>query len=122
MRIVPRAGDGVVAAAQLHQSASRLSMDLALQNRVAPDQVETTRALSREEQQMSPMSGNANAGRNSAAGGNVRTKKIFVGGPPGVPGKLWCTEMHYLVSETVIKTWADVTSFMLKNRDDSPNY
>ncbi|XP_031502263.1 heterogeneous nuclear ribonucleoprotein 1-like [Nymphaea colorata] len=44
--------------------------------------VEAKRALSREEQQISSRSGNASAGRNSGAGGNVRTKKIFVGGLP----------------------------------------
>ncbi|XP_039058392.1 heterogeneous nuclear ribonucleoprotein 1-like [Hibiscus syriacus] len=45
--------------------------------------VEVKRALSREEQQTSARSGNANQGRNSGSGGgNIRTKKIFVGGLP----------------------------------------
>lgn len=45
-------------------------------------QVEAKRALSREEQQTSARVGNLNPGRNSGNGGNVRTKKIFVGGLP----------------------------------------
>ncbi|MBA0710588.1 hypothetical protein Golax_009865, partial [Gossypium laxum] len=45
-------------------------------------QVEAKRALSREEQQTSARSGNFNQGRNSGGGGNIRTKKIFVGGLP----------------------------------------
>ncbi|KAK6254704.1 hypothetical protein SCA6_016009 [Theobroma cacao] len=44
--------------------------------------VEAKRALSREEQQTSARSGNLNQGRNSGSGGNIRTKKIFVGGLP----------------------------------------
>ncbi|GMN53349.1 hypothetical protein TIFTF001_022477 [Ficus carica] len=44
--------------------------------------VEAKRALSREEQQTSARVGNPNPGRNSGNGGNVRTKKIFVGGLP----------------------------------------
>ncbi|XP_038995372.1 heterogeneous nuclear ribonucleoprotein 1-like [Hibiscus syriacus] len=45
--------------------------------------VEVKRALSREEQQTSARSGNVNQGRNSGSGGgNIRTKKIFVGGLP----------------------------------------
>ncbi|KAE8677636.1 Heteroproteinous nuclear ribonucleoprotein 1 [Hibiscus syriacus] len=44
--------------------------------------VEAKRALSREEQQTSARSGNFNQGRNSGGDGNVRTKKIFVGGLP----------------------------------------
>ncbi|PRQ36724.1 putative DAZ-associated protein 1, RNA recognition motif 2 [Rosa chinensis] len=44
--------------------------------------VEAKRALSREEQQTSVRSGNPNPGRNAGSGGNVRTKKIFVGGLP----------------------------------------
>ncbi|XP_058094776.1 heterogeneous nuclear ribonucleoprotein 1-like [Magnolia sinica] len=44
--------------------------------------VEAKRALSREEHQTSSRSGNPNAGRNLAGGGNIKTKKIFVGGLP----------------------------------------
>ncbi|XP_072976612.1 heterogeneous nuclear ribonucleoprotein 1-like [Typha angustifolia] len=46
--------------------------------------VEAKRALSREEQQSSTRSGNHNAGRAVGGGvaGNIRTKKIFVGGLP----------------------------------------
>lgn len=44
-------------------------------------QVEAKRALSREEQQTSGRPGNSYPARNSG-GGNVRTKKIFVGGLP----------------------------------------
>lgn len=44
--------------------------------------VEAKRALSREEQQTNVRSGNLNPGRSSGAGGNIRTKKIFVGGLP----------------------------------------
>nr|DAD20011.1 TPA_asm: hypothetical protein HUJ06_021474 [Nelumbo nucifera] len=44
--------------------------------------VEAKRALSREEQQTSSRSGNPNAGRSVGGAGNVRTKKIFVGGLP----------------------------------------
>ncbi|WOK97168.1 heterogeneous nuclear ribonucleoprotein 1 [Canna indica] len=46
--------------------------------------VEVKRALSREEQQTSARSGNPSAGRVGGAGGggNMRTKKIFVGGLP----------------------------------------
>ncbi|XP_022964215.1 heterogeneous nuclear ribonucleoprotein 1-like [Cucurbita moschata] len=43
--------------------------------------VEAKRALSREEQQTPARAGNLNATRNSG-GGNMRTKKIFVGGLP----------------------------------------
>ncbi|XP_010262417.1 PREDICTED: heterogeneous nuclear ribonucleoprotein 1 [Nelumbo nucifera] len=43
--------------------------------------VEAKRALSREEQQTS-RSGNPNAGRNLGGAGNIKTKKIFVGGLP----------------------------------------
>ncbi|KAK8548669.1 hypothetical protein V6N13_054553 [Hibiscus sabdariffa] len=43
--------------------------------------VEAKRALSREEQQTSARSGSFNH-RNSGGGGNIRTKKIFVGGLP----------------------------------------
>ncbi|KAH7522030.1 heterogeneous nuclear ribonucleoprotein 1 [Ziziphus jujuba] len=44
--------------------------------------VEAKRALSREEQQTSARSGNAYPARNAGNGGNMRTKKIFVGGLP----------------------------------------
>ncbi|XWS53763.1 hypothetical protein CRYUN_Cryun10bG0028100 [Craigia yunnanensis] len=44
--------------------------------------VEAKRALSREEQQTSARTGNLNQGRSSGSGGNIRTKKIFVGGLP----------------------------------------
>ncbi|KAK9288762.1 hypothetical protein L1049_017226 [Liquidambar formosana] len=44
--------------------------------------VEAKRALSREEQHTSSRVGNLNPARNPGAGGNVRTKKIFVGGLP----------------------------------------
>ncbi|KAJ6313184.1 hypothetical protein OIU77_014647 [Salix suchowensis] len=44
--------------------------------------VEAKRALSREEQQTNPRSGNLNPARNTNGGGNIRTKKIFVGGLP----------------------------------------
>ncbi|WCJ24091.1 RNA-binding (RRM/RBD/RNP motifs) family protein [Euphorbia peplus] len=45
--------------------------------------VEAKKALSREEQQTNSRAGNANPGRNTGGGGgNVRTKKIFVGGLP----------------------------------------
>lgn len=44
--------------------------------------VEAKRALSREEQQTNARSGNQNPDRGSGAGGNIRTKKIFVGGLP----------------------------------------
>ncbi|RWR81187.1 heterogeneous nuclear ribonucleoprotein 1-like protein [Cinnamomum micranthum f. kanehirae] len=44
--------------------------------------VEAKRALSREEQQTSTRSANPNAGKSFASGGNIRTKKIFVGGLP----------------------------------------
>ncbi|CBI23698.3 unnamed protein product, partial [Vitis vinifera] len=44
--------------------------------------VEAKRALSREEQQTSSRAGNFNSARNSGGGGNVKTKKIFVGGLP----------------------------------------
>ncbi|TQE09585.1 hypothetical protein C1H46_004804 [Malus baccata] len=45
-------------------------------------QVEAKRALSREEQQTTGRVGNANPTRSAGSGGNVRTKKIFVGGLP----------------------------------------
>ena len=45
-------------------------------------QVEAKRALSREEQQTSSRTGNANNARSFGSGGNYRTKKIFVGGLP----------------------------------------
>ena len=45
-------------------------------------QVEAKRALSREEQQNSSRTGNPNPGRNGGGGGNIKTKKIFVGGLP----------------------------------------
>ncbi|OIV90005.1 hypothetical protein TanjilG_00351, partial [Lupinus angustifolius] len=46
--------------------------------------VDAKRALSREDQQVSfnSRSGNSNSARNSGNGGNIRTKKIFVGGLP----------------------------------------
>ncbi|XP_062108928.1 heterogeneous nuclear ribonucleoprotein 1 [Humulus lupulus] len=45
--------------------------------------VDAKKALSREEQQTSARSGNPNPGRNAGGGGgNMRTKKIFVGGLP----------------------------------------
>ncbi|KAJ4955968.1 hypothetical protein NE237_012751 [Protea cynaroides] len=44
--------------------------------------VEAKRALSREEQHTSSRSGNPTSGRNLGTGGNIRTKKIFVGGLP----------------------------------------
>jgi RNA-binding protein Musashi len=45
-------------------------------------QVEAKRALSREEQQTNARAGNLNPARNTSSGGNIRTKKIFVGGLP----------------------------------------
>ncbi|OWM63270.1 heterogeneous nuclear ribonucleoprotein 1-like [Punica granatum] len=44
--------------------------------------VEAKRALSREEQQTNARSGNANSDRGASGSGNIRTKKIFVGGLP----------------------------------------
>ncbi|TYI35411.1 hypothetical protein ES332_A03G074700v1 [Gossypium tomentosum] len=44
--------------------------------------VEAKKALSREEQQTSARSSNFNQGKNFGGGGNIRTKKIFVGGLP----------------------------------------
>ncbi|KAI5580432.1 hypothetical protein BDE02_08G154200 [Populus trichocarpa] len=44
--------------------------------------VEAKRALSREEQQTNARAGNSNPARNTSSGGNIRTKKIFVGGLP----------------------------------------
>ncbi|GMH29175.1 hypothetical protein Nepgr_031018 [Nepenthes gracilis] len=44
--------------------------------------VEAKRALSREEQQNSSRSGTGSGVRNYGSGGNIRTKKIFVGGLP----------------------------------------
>ncbi|KAJ8549038.1 hypothetical protein K7X08_032745 [Anisodus acutangulus] len=47
--------------------------------------VEAKRALSREEQQQGPKSGNMSSGRGfGGGGGNNRTKKIFVGGLPPI--------------------------------------
>ncbi|XP_022740174.1 heterogeneous nuclear ribonucleoprotein 1-like [Durio zibethinus] len=59
-------------------------LDTVLQEKHSIDgrMVEAKRALSREEQQTSARSGNFNQGRNSGSGGNIRTKKIFVGGLP----------------------------------------
>ncbi|XWS39150.1 hypothetical protein CRYUN_Cryun18bG0025400 [Craigia yunnanensis] len=59
-------------------------LDTVLQEKHSIDgrTVEAKRALSREEQQTSARSGNLNQGRNSGSGGNIRTKKIFVGGLP----------------------------------------
>ena len=47
-------------------------------------QVDAKKAFSREDQQISVTSrgGNSNSGMNSGNGGNIRTKKIFVGGLP----------------------------------------
>ncbi|KAL9240283.1 hypothetical protein vseg_014521 [Gypsophila vaccaria] len=44
--------------------------------------VEAKRAMSREDQQNTARNGNNNGARNGGTGGNVRTKKIFVGGLP----------------------------------------
>ncbi|KAF2285535.1 hypothetical protein GH714_005361 [Hevea brasiliensis] len=44
--------------------------------------VEAKKALSREEQQTSVRAGNLNPARNTGNSGNIRTKKIFVGGLP----------------------------------------
>ncbi|XP_077252808.1 heterogeneous nuclear ribonucleoprotein 1-like [Tasmannia lanceolata] len=44
--------------------------------------VEAKKALSRDEQHTSSRTGNPNAGRSFSGGGNLRTKKIFVGGLP----------------------------------------
>ncbi|KAH7573177.1 hypothetical protein ACOSP7_006644 [Xanthoceras sorbifolium] len=44
--------------------------------------VEAKKAMSREEQQTSSRGGNIGLGRNNGGGGNIRTKKIFVGGLP----------------------------------------
>ncbi|KAF3457849.1 hypothetical protein FNV43_RR02509 [Rhamnella rubrinervis] len=44
--------------------------------------VEAKRALSREEQQTSGRTGNTYSARSTGNGGNMRTKKIFVGGLP----------------------------------------
>ncbi|GAV81395.1 RRM_1 domain-containing protein, partial [Cephalotus follicularis] len=44
--------------------------------------VEAKRALSKEEQQSSTRSGSFNTGRSTGGGGNIKTKKIFVGGLP----------------------------------------
>ncbi|KAK9265852.1 hypothetical protein L1049_027085 [Liquidambar formosana] len=59
-------------------------LDRVLQDKHTIDDrtVEAKRALSREEQYTSVRTGNANAGRSSGGGGNIRTKKIFVGGLP----------------------------------------
>ncbi|KAK4745565.1 hypothetical protein SAY87_011877 [Trapa incisa] len=44
--------------------------------------VEAKRALSREEQQTNARSGSTNSDRGAVSSGNIRTKKIFVGGLP----------------------------------------
>lgn len=44
--------------------------------------VEAKKALSREEQQTNVRAGNLNPARSTGNGGNIRTKKIFVGGLP----------------------------------------
>uniref|UniRef100_A0A2P2LMG8 Uncharacterized protein MANES_03G160600 n=1 Tax=Rhizophora mucronata TaxID=61149 RepID=A0A2P2LMG8_RHIMU len=44
--------------------------------------VDAKRAMSREEQQTNARTGYLNAPRNTGNGGNIRTKKIFVGGLP----------------------------------------
>ncbi|KAJ4968975.1 hypothetical protein NE237_015676 [Protea cynaroides] len=64
--------------------ADPLILDRVLQDKHTIDgrTVEAKRALSREEQHTSSRSGNPNAGRNPGSGGNIRTKKIFVGGLP----------------------------------------
>ncbi|PPS19019.1 hypothetical protein GOBAR_AA01570 [Gossypium barbadense] len=50
--------------------------------KIAISQVEAKKALSREEQQTSARSSNFNQGKNFGGGGNIRTKKIFVGRLP----------------------------------------
>ncbi|XP_068665161.1 heterogeneous nuclear ribonucleoprotein 1-like [Aristolochia californica] len=60
-------------------------LDRVLQDKHTIDgrMVEAKRALSREEQHTSSRSGsNSNAGRNYSGAGNIKTKKIFVGGLP----------------------------------------
>ncbi|KAF5736723.1 heterogeneous nuclear ribonucleoprotein 1 [Tripterygium wilfordii] len=67
--------------------------------------VEAKRALSREEQQTSGRAGNFNPSRNSGGTGNVRTKKIFVGGlPPTLTedGFRQYFEAYGLVADVVI--------------------
>ncbi|KAL6519878.1 nuclear ribonucleoprotein 1 [Orobanche minor] len=58
-------------------------IDTVLQHRHVIDgrTVEAKRALSRDEQQVAK-AGNSDGSRNSGGGGDVRTKKIFVGGLP----------------------------------------
>ncbi|GMH28539.1 hypothetical protein Nepgr_030382 [Nepenthes gracilis] len=64
--------------------ADPLMADRVLQDKHTIDgrTVEVKRALSREEQQNSSRAGNSNSARNLGSGGNIRTKKIFVGGLP----------------------------------------
>ncbi|KAH8495570.1 hypothetical protein Peur_055722 [Populus x canadensis] len=59
-------------------------LDMVLQDKHTIDgrMVEAKRALSREEQQTNARAGNLNPARNTSGGGNIRTKKIFVGGLP----------------------------------------
>ncbi|KAF2314033.1 hypothetical protein GH714_021647 [Hevea brasiliensis] len=59
-------------------------LDRVLQDKHTIDSrtVEAKKALSREEQQTSARAGNLNPARNNGSGGNIRTKKIFVGGLP----------------------------------------
>ncbi|KAF9673599.1 hypothetical protein SADUNF_Sadunf10G0040900 [Salix dunnii] len=59
-------------------------LDMVLQDKHTIDGrlVEAKRALSREEQQTNARAGNLNPARNTNGGGNIRTKKIFVGGLP----------------------------------------
>ncbi|KAI3943220.1 hypothetical protein MKW92_049377 [Papaver armeniacum] len=59
-------------------------LDMVLQDKHTIDgrTVEAKRALSKEEQHTSVKSGNPSAGRNFGGGGNIKTKKIFVGGLP----------------------------------------
>ncbi|KAK9724264.1 hypothetical protein RND81_05G059500 [Saponaria officinalis] len=44
--------------------------------------IEAKRAMSRDDQQNTARNGNNNGGRNGGTSGNVRTKKLFVGGLP----------------------------------------
>ncbi|KDP40375.1 hypothetical protein JCGZ_02373 [Jatropha curcas] len=59
-------------------------LDTVLQDKHTIDgrTVEAKKALSREEQQTNTRNGNINPARNPGSGGNIRTKKIFVGGLP----------------------------------------
>ncbi|XP_011041422.1 PREDICTED: heterogeneous nuclear ribonucleoprotein 1-like [Populus euphratica] len=59
-------------------------LDMVLQDKHTIDgrMVEAKRALSREEQQTNARAGSLNPARNTSGGGNIRTKKIFVGGLP----------------------------------------